>query len=871
MKEVSVDGGITWDDSDSPPGPTLVKSVTAPMFRYTVTNDGEMDLSNVIINDDTDLNLIGPSGDDGDNILQTTETWEYIAAENWAAGQQTNTAIVQADFTNGNGTTGNVQDADDANYFGASPAIMVVKEVSVDDGITWDDANIPPGPRLVEGNADPMFRYKLTNEGNVDLSNVAVSDDTGLTLIGPSGDDGDNVLQTTEIWVYTADDIWKFGQRTNIATADAEFSDDGGIIAVVQDTDPANYFGAYPSIEVVNFWVSNGTGYERSFFRPGDEIQYITVIENTYNEPFSVDLRLEQVGPCVTTQIFAETLMVDPGLKVDIHQTTASECLGTYKNTVELTFDGKTSTQVKNFDVVTYSSEIVVSDKQGFDKCGLPTVEQMQTWWKESPYWVFNIYLGGSSFACNNPELNIDWVWEVSQQGWEYILTWVGPQSPCFDTVKPKISPNVSVAYQQGIDQANLAIAAAENLGLVGDKIIYYDIEGYEDNQTCRKAVDSFLTGWTAHLHQRGFKAGAYGSPCRSFMGDWWDNDPLLDDIWFARWIYPYQFRPEVSLFGDACTLTDSMWADNQRLRQYAGDHNEVWGGVSLGSIDSNILGGEITAITTTTNINVELKTADLSNSWSAGVDDMGLLSSTNGWVLQGNQLLMTRNDGDTWQVISPENIGQILAVEFFDPDHGWLVSLDDRGDLWIHQTKDAGKYWQIDVLPFTSMDVSTVFLEFADAQTGWLVQKLVSSSSFSLGKLFATQDGGRTWEARSIPLGEPVHFSDALNGWVVGGPAEDQFYRTEDGGKSWLQEGQAAYLAAIERAQPASLTGTLQDNTAQISVVDASNAWRLTQNGACSGEKNATLPDAQPLQCWQSTRLWTTQDGGQTWQDITP
>jgi hypothetical protein len=406
---------------------------------------------------------------------------------------------------------------------------------------------------------------------------------------------------------------------------------------------------------------------------------------------------------------------------------------------------------------------------------------------------------------------------------------------------------------------------------LVGDKIIYYDIEGYADNLTCRKAVDSFLTGWTARLHQQGFNAGAYGSPCRSFMGDWWNNDPLLDDIWFARWIYPYQYRPDVSLFGDACTLTDAMWANNQRLRQYAGDHSEVWGGVSLGSIDSNILGGEITAITTTTNINGGLQSVDPGNLWSAQVDDMGLLSTTDGWVLRGDQLLMTGDNGVTWQVISPENIGQILAVAFVDPHHGWLVSLESEGELLIHQTQDGGKYWQTWILPFTGFDVSNVYLDFVDAQTGWLEQKMVSSSSFSLGKLFATQDGGRTWEERSIPLGEPVHFSDPLNGWVRGGPADDQFYRSEDGGKSWFPEGEDAYPAAAVGLQPVPSTGTLPDNTAYVSGVDSSNAWGLTKNGGCLGEKSSTPPAAEPLQCWQRIQLWSTQDGGQTWQDITP
>jgi hypothetical protein len=249
----------------------------------------------------------------------------------------------------------------------------------------------------------------------------------------------------------------------------------------------------------------------------------------------------------------------------------------------------------------------------------------------------------------------------------------------------------------------------------------------------------------------------------------------------------------------------------------------------------------------------------------------MALLSTTDGWVLRGNQLLMTRNRGQTWEVISPENIGQIIAVEFVDPEKGWLVSLDGEGELLIYQTQDGGKYWQMQSLPFSRLDVSTVYLEFVDAQTGWLVLKMVSSSSFSLGKLFATQDGGRTWEARSIPLGEPVHFSDALKGWVVGGPAEDQFYRSEDGGKSWFQESEDAYQAAVERLQPTRSAETLPDNSVRLSWVDPSSAWRLSENGGCSGEKDAVLADADPLQCWQSTQLWSTQDGGQTWQEITP
>jgi len=37
---------------------------------------------------------------------------------------------------------------------------------------------------------------------------------------------------------------------------------------------------------------------------------------------------------------------------------------------------------------------------QGFDKCEIPTLSQLQTWWDNGPYKVVNLYIGGSSRAC---------------------------------------------------------------------------------------------------------------------------------------------------------------------------------------------------------------------------------------------------------------------------------------------------------------------------------------------------------------------------------------------------------------------------------------------------------------------------------------
>jgi len=626
-----------------------------------------------------------------------------------------------------------------------------------------------------------------------------------------------------------------------------------------------------PPVELTDIWVGNAGGYERSAYRPGDEVRFIIVGENPLGAPTNVDLIWDQDGPCGETQIFTKTLTVESGIWVDSVAGTTPDCLGTYTNTVQLAYGSFISTLTTTFEVVNYSSEIVINEEQGFDKCGLPSVGDMQTWWEESPYTVFNIYLGGSSFACDNPELDADWVWDISQQGWEFTLTWVGPQSPCFNTSRPKIFSDVGLAYQQGKDQADLAIATAESLGISGDKIIYYDIEGYTESSACRNAVDSILTGWTARLHEQGFKAGAYGSPCRSFMSDWWNNEPLLDDIWIARWIIPYEYRPEVSVFGEVCGLTDDMWDGQRRLRQYAGDHHESYDGVSLGSIDSNVLLGEITAITTTTAIAVDPPVADWQRHLDVQVRESKLITSDSGWVLRGNQLMITQDRGATWNLIIPEGVDQILGVEFVDPQKGWLVSPDDQGELSIFQTVDGGRNWQAHTLPISVLDVATAYLEFINDQVGWVTLKMVSGSSFSVGQLFATQDGGRSWEVRSIPLGEPVQFSDLMQGWVAGGPADDQYYSTSDGGHTWHEVAEREYSLAAGEIGISNLPG----NVVQTFSVDQGYAWALTQNGSCWGDKSSigvdTPLDVEPFWCSNEIKLWMTLDNGQSWFEITP
>jgi uncharacterized repeat protein (TIGR01451 family) len=241
-------------------GLTLVKSVAETYFliagdelnySYLVTNSGFAPLAGpVTITDDKSTDESCPAVStvgDGDAFLDPGEsitcTGTYtVTAADVIAGSVTNTALATVDGVSSN--------EDDETVNIATPAIQVVKEVSVDSGSIWFDANSTPGPPLPSG-TDPQFRFTVTNTGNTDLSNLVLSDtdmstfyesdlSTGCTIPGS--------LSPSSSYICYGTLTWAAGQHTNTATADGDF---GG--STYSDTDDANYFGASPPSISKNF------------------------------------------------------------------------------------------------------------------------------------------------------------------------------------------------------------------------------------------------------------------------------------------------------------------------------------------------------------------------------------------------------------------------------------------------------------------------------------------------------------------------------------------------------------------------------------------------------------------------------------------
>lgn len=172
-------------------------------YTYTVTNPGMVPLSNVSVTDDkvSPLNYI--SGDtNSDKWLQTNEIWIYTYAI-YLDRTTTNTATAKG---SANGMT--ATDVAHATVVVSSevpPLINVIKT--------------PQPLALINGEGLVTYTYKVTNPGTVALSNVSVTDDKISVVRYVSGDlDADNLLQTNETWIYTAQANLK-ATMTNVATA----------------------------------------------------------------------------------------------------------------------------------------------------------------------------------------------------------------------------------------------------------------------------------------------------------------------------------------------------------------------------------------------------------------------------------------------------------------------------------------------------------------------------------------------------------------------------------------------------------------------------------------------------------------------------
>jgi len=235
--------GTDWLDADEATGPFILEGDGWVDFKINVTNTGDVELSQITIDDD----MYGEVA-----VLLTLapdESYEQIYSMEWAPGQQVNNASVEGYFDL---LEVWVTDFDLAHYFGAIPCIDIFKSV--------DYEMIVPGHVVT-------YTFNVTNCGNVPLSNVNVYDDLidDTWYLG-----GDGILEPGEWWNFTKtfEVPEHSGELCNEATAYGDFGS-----MTVSSTDTACILVVNPCIDI-----TKSVDYEMII--PGHTVTYTFNVTN---------------------------------------------------------------------------------------------------------------------------------------------------------------------------------------------------------------------------------------------------------------------------------------------------------------------------------------------------------------------------------------------------------------------------------------------------------------------------------------------------------------------------------------------------------------------------------------------------------------
>jgi photosystem II stability/assembly factor-like uncharacterized protein len=175
----------------------------------------------------------------------------------------------------------------------------------------------------------------------------------------------------------------------------------------------------------------------------------------------------------------------------------------------------------------------------------------------------------------------------------------------------------------------------------------------------------------------------------------------------------------------------------------------------------------------------------------------MQLITSEKGWARGGQrQLFWTDDGGQHWNDVTPSKPGSFIADIFFlDTSRGWVLLRADAGDDRVRfdlaTTANAGRTWSLAPVSIPSQYSAELsgaaWVDFIDAEHGWIEFRKATSSAFSVGRLLVTQDGGKTWrELPQTPFGARVVFINATDGWAIDNLGPGGFCQTRDGGKTW-------------------------------------------------------------------------------------
>lgn len=169
------------------------------------------------------------------------------------------------------------------------------------------------------------------------------------------------------------------------------------------------------------------------------------------------------------------------------------------------------------------------------------------------------------------------------------------------------------------------------------------------------------------------------------------------------------------------------------------------------------------------------------------GINDIYFSGKERGFALAGGSIFESSDGGHSWReahTFLPKEFDgatpELYSLRFNGKKRGWVVGSASRGDIVVNSilaiTRDSGETWQILQVP-TKQEL--IHIDFIDDRRGWVVG--------AGGTILHTDDAGETWTRQNSETKATLYHIDFRNeklGWAVG--EKGTILKTEDGGQSW-------------------------------------------------------------------------------------
>jgi photosystem II stability/assembly factor-like uncharacterized protein len=244
-------------------------------------------------------------------------------------------------------------------------------------------------------------------------------------------------------------------------------------------------------------------------------------------------------------------------------------------------------------------------------------------------------------------------------------------------------------------------------------------------------------------------------------------------------------------------------------------------------------------------------------------------LDNKRGWVGGDNGFLSrTEDGGQSWAKQVVETTAAVNDIYFRDKEAGFLIA----GNA-IFATRDNGTRWSEvrRFLPgeFDGADVELYSVRFSSKKKGWVVGSVSKHERVVDSILLYTDNAGETWQRQRAPSRlELIHvdFANDKRGWISG--AEGTILTTVDGGQTWSKQvsGTTATIFHIDfRSEKRGLA--VGERGTILRTSDSGNTWTPVVV-----KTRSTLLNVQFVgddNCWAVGRSGTilrTDDAGLTW-----